>query len=57
MVYIPAAQSPTGSALLITGYEGISSGGSGIGIYGVPEPSRAVLAFAGIFGLLMRRRR
>lgn len=57
MVYIPAGQSPTGSAILITGYEGTGTLGSGIGVYGVPEPSRAVLAFAGLFGLSLRRRR
>ena len=57
MVYIPAAQSPTGSAILVTGYEGTGTLGSGIGVYGVPEPSRAVLAFAGLFGLFLRRRR
>jgi hypothetical protein len=57
MVYIPAGQSPTGSAILITGYEGTGTLGSGIGVYGVPEPSRAVLAFAGLFGLFLRRRR
>jgi hypothetical protein len=57
MVYIPAGQSPTGSALLLTGYEGTGTSGSGIGVYGVPEPSRAVLVFAGLFGLFFRRRR
>lgn len=57
MVYIPISQSPTGSALLITGYEGTGSSGSGIGVYAVPEPSRAVLAFAGLFSLFFRRRR
>ena len=57
MVYIPAGQSPTGSALLLTGYEGTGTAGSGIGVYGVPEPSRAVLVFAGLFGLFFRRRR
>lgn len=55
MVYIPISQSPTGSALLITGYEGTGSSGSGIGVYAVPEPSRAVLAFAGLFSLFFRR--
>ena len=49
--------SPTGSAILITGYEGTGTLGSGIGVYGVPEPSRALLAFAGLFGLFLRRRR
>ncbi len=57
MVYIPISQSPTGSALLITGYEGTGSSGSGIGVYAVPEPSRAVLAFAGLFSVFLRRRR
>ncbi len=57
MVYIPISQSPTGSALLITGYEGTGSSGSGIGVYAVPEPSRAVLAFASLFSLFFRRRR
>lgn len=57
MVYIPISQSPTGSALLITGYEGTGSSGSGIGVYAVPEPSRAVFAFAGLFSLFFRRRR
>lgn len=57
MVYIPAGQSPTGSALLVTGYEGTGTAGSGIGVYAVPEPSRAVLALAGLFGLFLRRRR
>ena len=57
MVYIPAGQSPTGSALLITGYEGTGTAGSGIGVYAVPEPSRALLAFAGLLGLFFRRRR
>lgn len=57
MVYIPAGQSPTGSAILIAGYEGTGTVGSGIGVYAVPEPSRAVLALAGVFGLFLRRRR
>ncbi|MBK8092107.1 MAG: hypothetical protein IPK32_09025 [Verrucomicrobiaceae bacterium] len=57
MVYISAAQSPTGSALLITGYEGTGSLGSGIGVYAAPEPSRALFAFAGLCGLFLRRRR
>jgi hypothetical protein len=57
MVYIPAGQSPTGSAILITGYEGTGTAGSGIGVYAVPEPSRALLAFAGLVGLFFRRRR
>jgi len=57
MVYVPAGQSPSGTALLLTGYEGTGTLGSGIGVYGVPEPSRALLAFAGLFGLFFRRRR
>lgn len=51
---------PTGSAWLITGYEGTVSLGSGIGVYAVPESSRAVLALAGLVrlvGLVLRRRR
>jgi len=57
MVYIPAVQSPTGSALLITGYEGTGTSGSGIGVYAVPEPSRALMVLAGVLGLFLRRRR
>ena len=57
MVYIPAGQSPTGYSMLLTGYEGTGTAGSGIGVYAVPEPSRALLAFAGLLGLFFRRRR
>jgi hypothetical protein len=57
MVYIPAGQSPTGSALLLTGYEGTGSLGSGIGVYGVPEPSRALLSLVGFAFIALRRRR
>ena len=57
MVYIPAGQSPTGSAVLLTGYEGTGSLGSGIGVYGVPEPSRALLSLVGFAFIALRRRR
>jgi MYXO-CTERM domain-containing protein len=57
MVYIPAGQSPTGSAVLLTGYEGTGSLGSGIGVYSVPEPSRALLGLLGLGLVALRRRR
>lgn len=54
LVYIAAADSPTGQAALIGGFE-VSNGG--IGVYSVPEPSRALLVAMGAIGLIFRRRR
>ncbi len=54
LVYVSAADSPTGGALLVGGFE-INNGG--IGVYAVPEPSRALLFAMGIMGLMFRRRR
>lgn len=53
LVYISAADSPTGAALLVGGYE-ITNG---IGVYAVPEPSRALLGLVGVVLVGMRRRR
>jgi MYXO-CTERM domain-containing protein len=53
MVFISAADSPTGTAMLVTGYE-ITNG---IGVYSVPEPSRAMLGLLGVAFIAMRRRR
>jgi hypothetical protein len=52
LAFIPAADSPTGSALLLGGYE-VSNG---IGVYAVPEPSTAAALIGGV-GLLVGRRR
>jgi len=53
MVFISAADSPTGQALLLTGFEVTN----GIGVYAVPEPSRALLGFVGLAFIALRRRR
>ncbi|MEZ5386936.1 MAG: choice-of-anchor I family protein [Prosthecobacter sp.] len=53
MVFISAADSPTGGALLVSGFE-ITNG---IAVYGVPEPSRAMLGLAGLLLIAFRRRR
>jgi MYXO-CTERM domain-containing protein len=53
MVFISAADSPTGSAMLVTGYE-ITNG---ISVYSVPEPSRAMLGLVGVAFVALRRRR
>jgi hypothetical protein len=57
MVFIPGAENPTGIALLLTGYEGTGSLGSGIGVYAAPEPSRALLVLFGLGAMIFRRRR
>lgn len=63
--FISAADSPTGTALLLVGYEGHDGGANGtiieggIGVYQVvPEPSTLVtlLGGAGLLGLRRRRR-
>jgi hypothetical protein len=54
LLYVSALDSPTGQALLLGGFE-LNNGG--IGIYGVPEPSRVVLGLMGLALLVLRRRR
>lgn len=55
LVYVPASDSPTGGAILLGGFE-INNGG--IGVYSVPEPSRAVLLLlAGMTVVCGRRRK
>ncbi len=62
MLFIAAADSPTGTALVLTGYEGITAGNgdvtvSGISVHAVPEPSRALLGLLGLGLVALRRRR
>jgi hypothetical protein len=55
LLFIDAADSPTGSALLLTGFEVSNT----IAVYAIPEPS-SLLAFVGLFagfGVAFRRRR
>jgi hypothetical protein len=53
LFFIPAADSPSGHAMLLAGYE-ISNG---IGVYTVPEPSSAMLLVSAFGVLGLRRRR
>lgn len=58
MTFISAADSPTGHALVLTGYESADGMNGAIGVYTVPEPSTAVLlltAAAGVIGFRRRR--
>jgi len=62
MLFIAAADSPTGTALLLTGHEGLTAGNgdvtvSGISVHAVPEPSRALLGLVGLVFVALRRRR
>lgn len=53
LVFVSAADSPTGAPLLLAGYEVSNS----IGIYAVPEPSMAGLIGLSALGVLSRRKR
>lgn len=53
MIFISAADNPTGQTLLVSGFE-ITNG---IGVYAVPEPSRALLGMLGLAFVAFRRRR
>lgn len=53
--FVSAEDSPTGAPILIVGYEG-APGGTGVGIYAIPEPSTAAL-LAGMTIFIARRRR
>jgi MYXO-CTERM domain-containing protein len=62
MLFIAAADSPTGTALLLTGHEGFTAANgdvtvSGISVHAVPEPSRALLGMLGLAFIALRRRR
>lgn len=66
LVYISAADSPTGKAYLIAGFEGVDGSGlnAGLGIYevtAIPEPSTYALIMglvaAGVVGMRIRSRR
>lgn len=57
MTFISAADSPTGEALLLTGYEGVSEATRGIGVFQVPEPGSFALLLGGAALLGLRRRR
>ncbi|MFN0075220.1 MAG: choice-of-anchor I family protein [Prosthecobacter sp.] len=62
MLFISAANSPTGTALVLTGHEGLTAGNgdvtfSGISVHSVPEPSRALLGLLGLGFVALRRRR
>jgi MYXO-CTERM domain-containing protein len=62
MLFISAADSPTGTALLLTGHEGFTAANgdvtvSGISVHAVPEPSRALLGMMGLAFIALRRRR
>ncbi len=58
LLVIAAGQNPTGKTLLIAGYEGLDDATmSGVGVYSIPEPSRAMLVFAGLGSFLFLRRR
>jgi PEP-CTERM motif len=52
ITFIPGADSPTGSPVLLSGYEVSNS----IGVYAVPEPTSAALLAMGGLGFLVRRR-
>jgi hypothetical protein len=55
LLFIPASDSPTGGALLLTGYE---LAGGAIGVYGVvPVPSSLLLLLPGLLLIARRTRR
>jgi hypothetical protein len=55
LLFIPASDSPTGGALLLTGYE---LAGGAIGVYGVvPVPSSLLLLLPGLLLVARRARR
>ena len=58
LLFVSQADSPTGSALIFAGYEGVGTEGTrGIGVYAVPEPTTAVFGIAlGAIALARRRR-
>jgi len=56
MLFIDGASSPTGNPLLLVGYEGVGTEATrGIGVYAVPEPSRALMILSGMLTMLARR--
>lgn len=59
VLFVPAADSPTRSILVLAGYEGVggSTGGNAIAVYTIPEPSVLALVGMGLCAAAMCRRR